>query len=260
VLVEDAARFLRQASPPTRGFLDASLRPEYGVLTSWDDGHLVRYRAERPTVQDNFGSFADRRAYDLARSYFDAEDEEAAYQVALALGARYTVATNKGSGQTFPSSPHSVGQRLWRRLGNGAPAASGSGSPALARHRLVWAGDLSGRPRDLQEPAPDRVAVFEIVPGAWITGEASPGASVGFELALVSGAGRSSYRARTQASPDGRYAIRLPYPTDVPVSPSVRAAGAYRVRSGGRTAELEVREADVRAGATLTGPDLKEEA
>jgi hypothetical protein len=65
---------------------------------------------------------------------------------------------------------------------------------------------------------------------------------------------------RTQASPDGRYAIRLPYPTDVPVSREVGATGVYRVRAGGRSAELEVREAEVRAGATLTGPDLEEEA
>lgn len=260
VVVEDAARFLREASPPTRGFLDASLRPEYGVLTSWDDGHLVCYRAERPTVQDNFGSFADRRAWDLAREYFDTEDEEAAYRAALALGARYTLATREGSGQTFGPSRHSVGQRLWRRLGNGAPEADGAGSPALARHRLVWVEDLSGRARDVQAPAPDRVALFEIVPGAQITGEASPGARVSFELALRAGAGRVWYRAHTEASAEGRYQIRLPYPTDAPVSSEVRAASVYRVEAGGRKAALELREADVRAGATLTGPDLKEEA
>jgi dolichyl-diphosphooligosaccharide--protein glycosyltransferase len=260
VVVEDAARFLREASPPTRGFLDVSLRPEYGVLSSWDDGHLVRYRAERPTVQDNFGSFADRRAWDLARDYFATEDEAEAVRIAAQLGARFTVATREGSGQTFGPSPHSVGQRLWRRLGNGAPRASGAGSPALAQHRLVWVADLSGRPRDVETPAPDRVAVFEIVPGAAVAGRASPGARVSFELALRAGSGRVWYRVRTQASPDGRYAIRLPYPTDVPVSREVGATAFYRVRAGGRSAELEVREAEVRAGATLAGPDLEEEA
>ena len=62
----------------------------------------MRYRAERPTVQDNFGSFADRRAYELAPDYFDVEDEELAYRTAQELGARYTIATAQGSGQALP--------------------------------------------------------------------------------------------------------------------------------------------------------------
>jgi len=257
VVVDEAARWLRDASPPTRGFLDASLRPEYGVLTNWGDGHLVRYRAERPTVQDNFGIFADRRAFDLAREYFESEDEEAAYRAALALGARYTVATQHGSGQLRQRSPHSVGQRLWQRLGNGAPAGAGTGSAALARHRLLWVGDLSGRARDVRRPAPDRVAVFEIVPGSRIVGDASPGERVRFELELQAGAGRVWYRAGTRASHTGRYEIRLPYPTDTAVSPEVGARGAYRVRGEARSAAFELAEADVRAGATRTGPDLR---
>ena len=259
-VVEAAARFLRVASPPTRGFLDASLRPEYGVLSSWDDGHLVRYRAERPTVQDNFGSFADTRAFVLAGRYFEAEDEEAGVRIAEALGARYVVATREGSGQSLEPSARSLGQRLWRRLGNAVPAASGSGAPALARHRLLWAGDLSGRPRDVEAPARDRVAVFEIVPGARVAGAAPPNATVRFELALSAGHGRTWYRTRAEASPAGRYELRLPYPTDVPVSGQVRALSEYRVRCGTQSAALELHEADVRAGATVHGPDLEDGA
>jgi len=252
VVVEMAARWLRESSPPTRGFLDASLRPEYGVLTSWDDGHLVRYRAERPTVQDNFGSFADRRAYELAPGYFDALDEEVAYRTAVELGARYTVATVQGSGQALPPSPQSIGRRLWRWLGN-----AGSDSPALARHRLLWVGDLSGQPRAIGTPALDRVAVFEIVPGAWVEGEAEAGARVALELRLRCGAGHIRYGAAATASPEGRYGIRLPYPTDAPVSPEVRAEGPYRVRSGGKRGELQLPEADIQAGSTVPGPSLR---
>ncbi len=259
VAVEDASRFLAEASPPTQGFLDVRLRPEYGVLSAWDVGHLVRYRAERPTVQDNFGSYADPRAFDLARDYYDALDEEEAYRVARELGARYALATREGSGQTFGPSPHSVGQRLWRRLGNGAPEAAGAGSPALAHHRLIWVRNPSGG-RESAEPAADRVALFEIVPGARVVGAASRGAKVSVELELRAGPGRVWYRARTEASPEGRYELRLPYPTDAAVSREVEAVGPYRVRVDDRSAELEVREADVRAGATLSGPNLQEDA
>jgi hypothetical protein len=251
-VVEAAALWLRGASLPTRGFLDASLRPEYGVLTSWDDGHLVRYRAERPTVQDNFGSFADRRAYELAAHCFDVEDEEVAYRTAHELGARYTIATAQGSGQALPPPPQSVGRRLWRLLGNGSPDV-----PALARHRLLWAGDLSGEPCAIGAPASDRAAVFEIVPGAWVEGEAEAGARVEIELRLGCGAGQVPYVASATASQAGRYGIRLPYATDTTVSTEVRAEGPYRVRSGERSGELRLREADIRAGATVSGPSLR---
>jgi hypothetical protein len=250
--VEAAARFLRTASPPTRGFLDVTYRPAYGVLTAWDDGHLVRYRAARPTVQDNFGSFADRRAYELARTYFDALEEEDAYRIASDLRARYVVATREASGQTLAPSPSSVGQRLWRRLG------SGSDQEALARHRLIWVRD-PGTP-DGEDPPSDRVAVFEIVAGAEVAGEAPPGARVGFELELRTGTQAVLYRASAQASAQGSYRIRLPYPTDAAVSREVEAAGAYRVWAAGREARLEIRERDVRAGASVFGPDLRPDA
>jgi dolichyl-diphosphooligosaccharide--protein glycosyltransferase len=241
----------------TPGFLDVSQRPTYGVLTSWDDGHLVRYRAERPTVQDNFGSYADRRAWDLARAYFDAEDEEAAYQIAQQLSARYTVATGQGSGQRSDAPPQSLASRLWRRLGN--PEPSGAGAPALARHRLIWVGDRSGRPRDRERPASDRVAVFEIVPGALVEGSAVPGSRVRISLELDVGGGKLWYRAASEASGEGRYRLRLPYATDEAASREVTAVGVYLLESGGLSAELEVREAEVRAGAALIGPSLREE-
>ena len=252
VVVEKAALWLRGASPPTRGFLDASVRPDYGVLTSWDDGHLVRYRAERPTIEDPFGSFADRRAYELAARYFDVEDEEDAYRTALELGARYTVATAQGSGQALPPSPQSVGRRLWRWLGNATES-----SPALARHRLIWVGDLSGQPRAIGTPEPDRVAIFEIVPGAWVEGEAEPGARVTVELRLASGRGHVPYSTAVTASPSGRYGVRLPYPTDEPVDGAVSADGLYLFQSRALRGELALREADVRAGAAVAGPRLR---
>ena len=134
---------------------------------------------------------------------------------------------------------------------------SSQDSPALARHRLLWVGDLSGQPRAVGAPALDRVAIFEIVPGAWVEGEAEAGAPVNVELRLACGAGHVPYGASTTASQEGRYGIRLPYPTDAAVSTEVRAEGPYLVRSRGRSAVLALHEADVRAGATVAGPSLR---
>jgi hypothetical protein len=251
VVLEEAARWLRDASPPTRGFLDAAERPEYGVLTAWSDGHLVRYRAERPTVEDSFAFFGDRRAFELAGRYYDTQEEEVAYAAAQQLGARYAFATPAGSGQTLVPSPRSIGQRMWRLLGSAGPDA-----PALARHRLVWIRALPGGTREPRTNLVDRVAVFEIVPGALVEGEAAPGALVRAELVVASQLGRIRYRAEAQAAAGGRYALRLPYATDRAAG-EVGATGPYRLSSGDRSAPLAVREADVRAGATVGGPSLR---
>jgi hypothetical protein len=80
---------------------------------------------------------------------------------------------------------------------------------------------------------------------------------VSIELRLGCWPGHIRYGAAATASPEGRYGIRLPYPTDAPVSTEVRAEGPYRVRSGDRSAEIVLREADVRAGATVAGPSLR---
>jgi hypothetical protein len=71
------------------------------------------------------------------------------------------------------------------------------------------------------------------------------------------GGGRLRYRAYATASADGRYALRLPYPTDLPVSPEVRAAADYRVRAGEREVGFALPESAIAAGATVSGPSLR---
>ena len=77
-------------------------------------------------------------------------------------------------------------------------------------------------------------------------------------LTLLKGS-RFSPRVLCCPAAAGRYQLRLPYATDAAVSREVGAVGVYRVESAGRSAELEVREEDVRAGARLPGPGLEEE-
>jgi dolichyl-diphosphooligosaccharide--protein glycosyltransferase len=127
-------------------------------------------------------------------------------------------------------------------LGLGGPMR---GLPALGRHRLVYlAGEAQGR-----------VALFEVVPGALVTGSAPPGADVSFTLRLHNERGASHlHRTRAQAAPDGRYELRLPYATDGRAASSIRAAGAYRIRCGERSSRLDVSEEDVIEGRALSGP------
>jgi len=265
------AWWLARSTPSTRGYLDPSLRPEYGVLAPWGAGHLIRHVARRPVVQDNFGVYAGREGFERAAAYYSALDEGAALGILEDLGVRYVVADRGGAGiDPRAYDPRSMTHRLARLFGSAGWATEPATGqrvqvPALARHRLVYHA-RSGPGSALRAAPPDMsVAVFEIVPGARVEGTAAPGSIVEARLRITTRVGRHIlprarepliYLARTRADAQGRYALTLPYATDAPFSDSVRVAPSYLLRSRERSEPLVVSETDVRAGTALEGPSL----
>jgi len=266
-----AARWLARSTPPTRGYLNASARPAYGILSAWGAGHLMRYVAERPLVQDNFGAYGGRENFERAWSYYAATDEASAVELLEHLRVRYVVADRAGAG-TDPGtySPRSMTHRLAELFGSAASVPDEAQGrrvdvPALAHHRLVYHA-RSHPGATLRAPAPQRaVAVYERVRGARVVGRGAPDARIEARLRITTQAGprylpRASephlYRTHTRADASGRYELTLPYPTDVPFSDAVRVVGAYELQSGARTARLVVSESAVRAGASVAGPSL----
>ncbi len=257
-LFERAGRFLAANSPPTRGYLDPSVRPEYGVLCNWGVGHLLRYRAERPMVQDNFGVYGGRRTFDLAWAYFAAEEESEAVAIARSLRARYVVADPLGAGSRKPYAPRSLARRLAQFYGSEHDLPGGRGRvPALAHHRLLFHTSGDDRAELVTQRRDLAVAVFEIVAGARIDGLARPASNVEVSLPIRTGEGRRHrYRVTTVADGKGRWSVTVPYPTDVSWSPDLAGGASYRARSAEREAAFEVPEAAVRGGDTVPGPNL----
>lgn len=247
ILLERAARFLAEETPPTAGYLDPTLRPEYGVLSAWGQGHVLRYYSERPMVQDNFHRWGGD-GFEAARRYFESDDEERAAEIAASLRARYVVATPMGSGQQPPGAGSLALRLVPRPLAGGGVGFRDEPERALARHRLVFLTDDTDLARAPGQSA-FRVAVYEIVPGALVVGRAPGAEFVEFTL-LVRVPGRPSlrYAARAPVDASGRYEIHLPYPTDE----------GYTVRSGSRRASLTLSLADVREGRTVAGPSFAE--
>jgi asparagine N-glycosylation enzyme membrane subunit Stt3 len=243
-VVERVAAFLRQETPPTAGYLDPAQQPEWGVLAAWGHGHLLRYRGERPMVQDNFGPWGGRAGFEAARAYYESASEEDGYAIAARLGARYVVAAPRGSGQRRPK-PGTLATRLALRRTTRGTLAFADGR-ALARHRLVFVADDTDLAR-AGEP-PWTVAVYEMLPGAEVTGRALAGSSVRFELPVaLAGRRPVPFRASARAGADGRYALRLPQPS---------AGEPYLVAAGDETARFALGEADVREGRRVAGPNF----
>jgi len=238
IVLERVGRWVKQNTPTTEGYLDPALRPAYGVLSAWGHGHLLRYYAERPMVEDNFGPYAGGAGFEQARAYYASRDEAAGAEIADRLGARYAVAGPRGSGQSQPVRG-SLAARL--ALLPGVPL------PALSRHRLVFVADDSDLAREPGQ-RPWTLAVYEVVRGARVVGRAPEASRVSFELSLPLGSGPPlRYKANAAVAATGAYEIRLPYPSEA----------GYVVRSGTRAGSLGLSEADVREGRTVQGPSFE---
>jgi hypothetical protein len=252
------AGWLGRHSPPTAGWLDPSAQPEYGVLAPWGDGHLLRYVARRPVVQDNFGDDVGARGFELAERYFSADSEEEALAILRELGVRYVLVRGAGSGHGEGYGPASLFARLHRLKGSSGSFRAGEGGeplrvPALLRHRLLL--DAEGRDERAGASRP-AYKLFEVVAGARVVGRAEPRARVTARLAVRAGAaGHFFWSAETTADAEGRYALTLPY-ANSGAQTDVRPAPRYELRSGDARATLAVDEPAVRGGATVEGPDL----
>ncbi|MEM7408689.1 MAG: hypothetical protein AAF430_00465 [Myxococcota bacterium] len=238
--VRKAARFIA-THHPTREDADPG-----AVLSAWGIGHQVRYYAEAPVIQDNFGPYVARENVAAATRYYAAVDEERALAELDALGARYILVEDYGAGVVEPYPPGSLTRRLLARRGSEGALRRGGRVrllPALTRHRLVY--ETQGNTA--------RIAVYERVGGARIEGEAPAGAAVTALVRLEAGTTPFIYRTSTQADSRGRYRLRFPYASGMDTG-GVRTLDAIQVVAGTERKTVEVPEQAARTGSVVAGP------
>ena len=99
--------------------------------------------------------------------------------------------------------------------------------------------------------------VYEVVPGARLVGEATPGATVEVTLPVRSRERPEPllWRARAPVRAAGRYRVPVPYANDGGEGP-VRAGPRYRLRCGTAEGTVRVPEQAVQRGAAVAGPRL----
>jgi len=238
------ANWLKENSPTTAGYLDGARTPEYGVLAAWDMGHLLRYIAERPQVQDNFGIYGGREGFEAARRYFAARDEGEARSILTQLGVRYVLVDRSLFGQ----GANSIARQLYVQRGS-AGEPSRLDLPPFEHHRLA----METSPR---QPAVPHVMLYEIVRGARVEGRARPGSRVQIRLPIRSTerARPFAYRQQTTTDEAGIYRFVLPYATGE--REPLRSGPHYRLQCGGESASLAVPEQAVDAGDAIAGPSL----
>lgn len=219
-LVRPTLLWMRDHLPPASGDPYGPERPSYGVIATFLAGHTLPFWAERPAVATLFSQAkvhvaGNRRAADV----LGATDEEEAFRLAQATGARYLLAT--------PS------ERI--------PWHEGADRRSTLLDRLLEHPEASGHFRLIHDSAEQRLRpeggsyarLFEVVPGARIEGRGPPPPARG---PLV--AGRPAAPV-ARVSADGGYVLRVATP------------GRYEIGC----AAVEVDEVAVKEGLTLQVPE-----
>lgn len=231
LLARPTLRWMSTHLPPASADpFSGAQRPTYGVITTHLLGHVVPLWAQRPTVatllsQDPAFVAANRRAAQVLA----AEDDETAFRAARETGAEYLVATPSDRILGFgPPSERSQLRHLLDHAGMEQPQREAS-----AHFRLIH----DSEEQRLRPQGGSAARVFQVVPGALLTGRTAPSGQVIAALVLHTDRGeRLEYVRRATAGSDGSFAVRVAYP------------GGYRVTLAGTVSSVQVAESQVLGG------------
>lgn len=263
---------------------DRVIEPEaFTVLSSWGNGHVIEWVAERPTVATNFGSYLGEDSYTFGPRAFLAE-EPATLEALLVerevgyvlLGSRITEMLPDLVNRAEADPERYLVQKGTQWRGGLRPAwfrtqlarllvAGGESSPDLpaqARRapgflRLVHVSpELDPRPVlegvIVQQP---RACVWQRVEGATLRLRGTPGESFALRLEVEYPAStvRLEFERSGTLGPEGTRDVRVPYATDAPNGDGRVLPGA-ELRVGDARIALSVPEAAVREGLTIELP------
>jgi hypothetical protein len=227
---------LPAASPDPYG----QAEPRWAVAANPLLGNLILLWAERPVVATPLGQV---RAHQegLARNgaLLSAANDDEAYRLARASGVRYVLATP--SNTLIGGVKFDPRRSLLDRLVDDAAIDARDPEASTAHFRLIHESTELRRRQGYGSYA----RLFEVVPGATLTGHVSPGQPVLAQLLLRGDRGEKIlYAHATVADGAGRFALQVAYPCN-PSTPG----DAYRLTSGSALlAEASVSEADVQLG------------
>jgi asparagine N-glycosylation enzyme membrane subunit Stt3 len=251
--VSDAARFLRDSTPPV------APRSRSGVLAPWSAGFIIRQLGQRPVLLTGHGPYLSAETFARAeRAWRGSEAELDAWLEArdvgfIVAGISFFARLRGPDGEPLrleldrrPEVRYFAGVPL------GVMAIGGSAVPEIGVHHLehwmpVFAS--SAKAAAVDPPLPE-LFVFERVEGAEIRADCEASSRVTAELAIEVREEKLRYLAFADAR-DGACALRLALPSGF-ASGAIRTGAAYALeRSDHAVAEIEVPEADVRAGRSI---------
>lgn len=269
---KEALTWLEASSPETSNYLEPSETPEYSVLSWWDYGNWIVYLAKRPVVSNNFQTGIQDSAH-----FFTTDSEEEAKAIMEKLNVKYVITDKQMASGKFGAIVELAGKDIEQYFKiETVKGKTGLETVATAKNEFknteVYKlheldGSNLGNLRLVHESSiPEKeggkkndVKIFEFIPGARLSGTASPGQNVTATLVLNSNTGREfTYQNTAMSDKNGSFEITVPYSTEN-TAHGVRAVSAYSVSTGGNAtvSGVQVTENDILNGNRIEVKSLE---
>lgn len=242
---KDSLNWLKTSSPETSYYSEPSETPEYGVLSWWDYGNWIVYLAKRPVVSNNFQTGIQDSAL-----FFTTDSEKEANAIMEKLKVKYVITDKPMASGKFEAIAKLAGKDIGKYFDiktiTGKSGLEASATPKkeffnteiyklheldgtnLENLRLVHESNFTGKENDKK----NNVKVFEFVPGARLSGTASPEQNITVTLELNSNTGRKfTYQNEVMSDKNGSFEITVPYSTENTAG-DVNAVSAYSLNAG----------------------------
>ncbi len=218
----ETLNWIAKNTPETSGYSDQK-KPEYSVLSFWDEGNHIAYYARRPVTVNNA-----MWGYKAMADIFSSRNEKEAVGLCREYGVRYImmnthrIIDSESCGfwpyfRTLPKEPRyqmiyekieyekNIGDWFYFWLLNNLAISSNAVSGQVS----IFALFLPPRRSGVLPP----YMVFEMVEGAQLVLEAGPDSELALSLEIKAGNVPLLYKRRIKAGSDGRIHAFLPYAT-----------------------------------------------
>ncbi|MFQ5748941.1 MAG: hypothetical protein ACE5H3_05720, partial [Planctomycetota bacterium] len=265
--------WLRRHSPETA---------DYSVMANWDQGHLIEWVADRPSVATNFGTYVGQQSFDDPPLFFMSTSQEEAEAILDRRRARYVMVTS-----VLPRRVPNLVNIIMPERHDEFLGRDPRGNPMI---RTIWfktigallIGDgfhyspdgklFSGPLRFLRliyispfrDVDPKMIGyhkespvgwIWEHVPGAILEAHGTPGTvfRIRFSVRYEKAGHTLEYEDSVMLGPDGTGRLRVPYTTEGPNGDGV-IVGRPQWFLGNRAHRLVIPEQTVLEGRTLEFP------
>ncbi len=241
--------WIKDNTPKTSHYLKPTEKPEYGILTPWDIGHLTVYYGERPVIACNFGHSLRGTGFRDSMAIWQTKDDADLAKICERNNVRFLIISDPLGYMTGLENmkffyPYPA-MRLMQYDGSFSPFGA-----ALEHFRLIH--ESYTRNENSYNLTDVRMyKVYEFVKGARVKGKTYPLHDVNITTTFRSDKNREfTWTLRTFSDEKGNFSCNIPYATEN-VKYSVRAVYPFRAKSRDKEIVFTIDEADVQNGREI---------
>lgn len=242
-------KWIKEQTPKTSYYLEPYQKPEYGIITPWDIGHLTLYYGERPVSANNFGHSLRGQGFKDSMAIWQTKDDKELVRICERNNTKFIILkdplgymTGLENMKFFYDYP---AMRLMEYDGSFSPFG-----PALEHFRLVY--ESFKRSENTYHLTDVRnYKIYEYVRGVQVKGKTYPNEAINVSCSFRSEKGREfKWSLRAFSDDKGNFSFYIPYATK-DVKYPVRAQSKFMATSKNKTISFDVSEKDVQTGGTI---------